>query len=86
VSETFKILRDSETVENFIKYLNDNKNDIKDIVCFIRNREGKLQSYLEDVPFETLCVISKLIDFEIFSLQLPALLDEDDDDEMDEVE
>lgn len=65
MGQIFKIIRESTKIEELLKTLTKNKNDIKDILCIIRLRNGDMNIVDNGVPFETLCSGSKMLDFRI---------------------
>lgn len=85
MSETFKIVRENNIVDELSALFLESKDNIKDVFCAIRFRDGKLYIVEEDVPFETLCVISKKLDLLIdYRQQEEEFEFEDDDDLIDE--
>lgn len=82
MGDLIKIERNNSTVDAVIKVLNDNNLNIKDIFCALRLNNGQLLVFDADVPFETLCTISKKLDLIIDFRQQ----EEDEELEEDEVE
>lgn len=79
MGDLVKIIRENNNVDAVIQTLNESKNNIKDIFCAIRFNDGGLMLLDANVPFETLCTISKKLDLIIDYRQ-------QEDDEIDEDE
>lgn len=80
----YTIQRDNKEVSELIKYLEDNKSEIKDIILGVRYCNGNLSLNCDTAPLEMLCTLSKMIDLRIDELiQGP---DEDDLDDLEDVE
>ena len=67
MGQIFKIVRESPQIEELLKTLTESKEDIKDIVCILRMRNGDMNVLDNGVPFETLCSGSKMLDFRIMN-------------------
>ena len=81
MSETYQILREDPTVDAFIEFFTKSKLNIKDIFCAIRFRDGTLEIIDNQVPFETLCTISKRLDLIIDEAFLGSKLSVEEVDE-----
>lgn len=71
MAKTFKIVNDNTNISELIEALTSEKENIKDVFCAIRFTNGDLLLLDSGVPFETLCTISKKLDYLIHVLQEP---------------
>lgn len=80
----YKIQKNNAEIKEVIKWLQDNVHEIKDFMFGVRFTNGNITLDCEEVPLETLCTLSKMLDLRIDEvIQGP---DEDEDDELEEDE
>lgn len=64
MGQIFKIERENNQLHELLISLDQNKSDIKDIICILRFRNGDM-TLLDSSSFETKCSGSKMLDFMI---------------------
>lgn len=61
----YKIQRDNKKLEDLIKWLEANKSEVKDFLFGVRFCNGNMELHCDEVPLETMCTISKMLDVRI---------------------
>jgi hypothetical protein len=72
----YTLQKDTKELEELIKFLQDNKSEIKDIIIAVRYCDGNLELMAENVPLETKCTVSKMLDMSIDSMIMDSNPDE----------
>lgn len=84
MAKIFKPIVENNNIEALIQALTEQKENIKDAFCAVRFKDGTLWISEQDVPFETLCTISKKLDLIIDYRQQDLEIEIEEDEEVEE--